>query len=290
MRITQIAGFQKALFACLVTGLVGLTSTASAAILFSDDAEGYTSVKDAVSKAGWAFSEGAVALSKNYAHSGSQSYQLSFTCNECNAYLGLQFPGRKRVFVRWWELRERAGDFPGAQDYDWSAEKAMRFRSATIQTTGVDYPLGWESANPTNQFGGPGTDGPGDLVIFGNSTASLDTQLIRYRPKINRGEWHMYEVEIDLGTQGSANGAVRLWIDDVLVAQRANVNLTPKSDATIGEIWVGGWYSGASPSPSPARRYIDDIVVSDQKIGFGSGSGGGNTPIAPMPPTNISVQ
>jgi hypothetical protein len=290
MRITQIAGFSRALFACFAAGLFSLTSTASAAVLFSDDAEGYTSVKDAVAKAGWAFAEGAVALSKNYAHSGNQSYQLSFACQECTAYLSVKFPNRKRVFVRWWELRERAGDFPGAQDYDWSAEKAMRFRSAVIESTGVDYPLGWESASSTSPFGGPGTDGPGDLVIFGNSTASLDTQLIRYRPKIKRGEWHMYEVEIDLGTRGSSNGAVRLWIDDVLVAQRTNVNLTPKTDATLGEVWVGGWYSGASPSPSPARRYIDDIVVAEEKIGFGSGGGGSTPTVAPMPPTNISVQ
>jgi hypothetical protein len=275
MRITRVAGLQRAMLACAMAALAIVTSTASAAVLFTNDAEGYSSVQDAVSRGGWAFAEGAVAISRTHARSGSQSYELSFTCQECTAYLGLQFNGRKRVFMRWWEMR--------AQDYDWSAEKAMRFRSATIQTTGVDYPLGWESASPISDFGGPGTDGPGDLVIFGNSVASLDTQLIRYRPTIKRGEWHMYEVEINLGTVGVANGAVRLWIDNVLVAERANVNLTPRTDATIGEIWVGGWYSGASPSPSPARRYIDDIVMSDQKIGYG------NT-VAPMPPSSVSVQ
>jgi hypothetical protein len=38
-----------------------------------------------------------------------------------------------------------------------------------------------------------------------------------------------------------------------------------------------------SPNPAPARRYVDDIVVADSKIGFGDEK-------TPMAPTQVSVQ
>ncbi|MBX5461133.1 MAG: hypothetical protein IRZ28_08585 [Steroidobacteraceae bacterium] len=257
---------------------------ASAATLFSDNADSVSSVSAALGSGLWARIEGNVAISKNYAHSGTQSYQLSYNANEAQSFLGVRIAGRKHVFLRWWELRERAGDFPGAQDYDWSAEKTIRFRSATIGSTGVDYCVGWEAAG--SQVGTSGTDGPGQMVIFGNSSASNGRDLLRVTPSFERGKWYMFEVEIDLGTRGQSNGALRIWQNDKLLGQVTGVNLLPSTDANIEEIWVGGWYSGLSPNPSPARRYVDDIVVADAKIGGYDGK----PPVVPNPPTSVSVQ
>jgi hypothetical protein len=180
-------------------------------------------------------------------------------------------------------VREKAGDFTGAKDYDWSAEKTVRFRSATIGSTGIDYCLGWEAAG--SQVGTSGTDGPGQMVFFGNSTASNGREHLRVMPNIQRGVWNMYEVEVDLGTRGSSNGLVRIWLNDVLLGQATGLNLLPSTDASIEEIWVGGWYSGLSPNPSPARRYVDDVILADTKVGFS-----GKPPVAPNPPTSVVAQ
>lgn len=91
----------------------------------------------------------------------------------------------------------------------------MRLRSLTLGSTGVDYPLGWEAI--TGQGGTAGTDGPGPLVIFGNSPASNGSDELRAQPNIQRGQWNMYEVEINLGPLGQANGACRIWVNDVLI-------------------------------------------------------------------------
>jgi hypothetical protein len=271
---------------CVIGCICAVVPSAQATTLFSAKADAVSNMSQALGNHTWSEIEGQVALSTNYTHSGKQSYQLSYPANESQAYLAIPVAaGRKHVFLRWWEVREKAGDFSGAHDYDWSAEKTIRFRSSTIESTGVDYCLGWEAAS--GQVGTAGTDGPGPFVIFGNSVASDEDDLLRATPQIQRGKWNMYEVEIDLGTRGQSNGAVRIWVNDKLLGQTSGLSLLPKTDASIEEIWVGGWYSGLSPNPAPARRYIDDVVLADAKIGFGNS--GPTQPVKPNPPTNVAV-
>jgi len=271
----------------LIVGLaIALPALASAETYFSDGAEGYTSAADAVSRGPWTGvdqSGGTAGPSKNYAHTGSQSIRICYGANEAQAYMEIQLPKLTHLFFRWWELRERAGDFSGALNYDWSGEKFNRLRSAEIGSSGVDYPLGWSAKG--GGFGSPGVTDAGNIGLFGNSTASNGADMFSYSYPMNRGEWHMFEVELNLGTQGSSNGATRMWIDDKLVAEKVSVNLLPKSSATIDRIWVGGWYSGATPANNSCR-YVDDIVVASSKIGSSGG-----TPTAPSPssPTNVQA-
>lgn len=268
-------------FLCL-SACLGVATAAHATTFMSDDADKFSTVADAIKAGVWDSTEGMVAISTNYAHSGNKSYKVSFPANESVAYLNFRLPsGKTRVFVRWWELRERAGDFSGAQDYDWSAEKTLRLRSSTIGSTGIDYVLGWEAAS--GQRGSSGTDGPGDMVIFGNSAASNDSEHVRVRPPFSRGVWTMIEMEINLGTAGNRDGATRLWVNDKLIGEATGLSLLPSGSSTVDQIWVGGWYSGLSPNPSPANRYIDDVVIADQKIG-------GTAQIKPEPPKSVIAQ
>jgi len=251
----------------LLGALLVMPALASAETYFSDGAEGYTSASDAVSRGPWTAvdqSGGTAGPSKNYAHSGTQSIRVCYSAQEAQAYMEITLPKLTHVFFRWWELREKAGDFSGAQDYDWSGEKFNRLRSATIGSTGIDYPLGWPAKG--GGFGSPGVTDSGPIQLFGNSTASNGSDLFSVNYAMTRGQWHMFEFELNLGTAGSANGSARLWIDDKLVTERTNVNLLPKTSATIDRIWVGGWYSGAQPANNSCR-YIDDIVVASTKIG-----------------------
>src|SRR5690606_9206385 len=114
-----------------------------------DDLE-WSDVDEAIAAGPWASRDGNVSISENYAHSGSRSLRVAYGSVEAQSYLGIELPeGADHLFCRWWELRERAGDFPGAQDYDWGGEKFNRFRSAEIgvqPTGGLDYPLGWTAA------------------------------------------------------------------------------------------------------------------------------------------------
>jgi hypothetical protein len=269
-------------------------SQSPAEVLFSNGAESVSSVATAASQG--LFSDvsdngGTVSISSNYAHSGTKSFRFCYGNNEAQAALEVVFPtGQKHVFLQWWELRERAGDFPGAQNFDWAGEKVMRLRSKVIENTGVDYPLGWAAnTGGVDSFGTPGLDNAGILTIFGNSTASNGRDLVSLEYPMARGEWHQFQMELDLGTLRTANGAARLWIDGKLKGQATSVNLLPSVDATIGIVWIGGWYSGsAGPNPSPACRYVDDIVISTTAADGGAGVT--SNPPVPNPPTDVTVR
>jgi hypothetical protein len=260
-----------------------------AATLFTHGAENLTSVQAGLSQGLFNFLStdggGLVELSSNYAHTGSKSFRFCYSKNEAQAALEIKLSsGQRHVYFQWWELRERKGDFVGANDYDWAGEKFNRMRSAVIGTTGVDYPLGWTASSG---FGSSGLDEGGNIQLFGNSTASNGADLMTFKYAMPRGQWHKFEVELDLGTLGTANGLGRLWIDGALKAERTNVVLLPKTNATIDTIWLGGWYSGSSGPIAPACRYVDDVIIAN------TGPIGGSVPaptVAPNPPENVSVQ
>jgi hypothetical protein len=79
----------------------------------------------------------------------------------------------------------------------------------------------------------PGTQGGGEISLFGNSVASDDAIHFGYPYAMPRGEWHAFELELRLGASG------------------------------------GGWYSnlGVDPEPAPAVRYVDDVTVCAEYIG-----------------------
>src|SRR5690242_19801298 len=119
-----------------VAGLAcGVVSLGHATTFFSNTADQLTGgISTALSSGSWARMEGDVQLSSNYTHDGHKhSYMFTYATLEAQSFLGIDLPaGQKHLFLRWWEVREKAGDFPSALNYDWSAEKAMRFRSLTI--------------------------------------------------------------------------------------------------------------------------------------------------------------
>jgi hypothetical protein len=266
--------FPRPVAALALSAGLALSSLAHGEVLFSSGADGLGSLQTALSQGVFtmvsAENGGTATLSSNYAHTGTQSFKFCYANNEAQAAVEVTLAvPQKHVFLEWWELRERAGDFPGANNYDWAGEKVMRIRSAIIDNTGVDYPLGWAAnTNGVDSFGTPGLDDGGVLTIFGNSVASNGNDLASYSYAMPRGEWHKFDMEIDLGTVKTNNGAARLWIDGVQRAQGTGITMLPQNDATIGIVWIGGWYSGsAGPNPSPACRYVDDVVIANTPIG-----------------------
>jgi hypothetical protein len=90
----------------------------------------------------------------------------------------------------------------------------------------------------------------------------------------NRNQWIAVEVELKLNRPGQADGEVRVYVDGV-----RKVEVTGRSDLRdasstlpFNSLLVGGWYSNSdpscsAPSPNPARRYIDDVIISTAYIG-----------------------
>lgn len=82
----------------------------------------------------------------------------------------------------------------------------------------------------------------------------------------NIGPWYCVEARVRLNDPGSANGTFMLWIDDDLEASRVDLNWVGQyDDYGINALFVENyWNSGA---PAAQERYIDNLVVSTERIG-----------------------
>lgn len=246
-----------------LAGVLATGQVTAATPYFSDSLE-WASASDAIKNGPWSRVEGDATISTQHAHSGSKSLKVCYHANEQISYLGFQNPkdksriGAKNIILGWWEYRPA--------DYDWSGEKFNRvsglFPNGNVT---LDYPLGWVA---DGGWGQPGTNGPGEIQMFGNSVYSNGKNHFSVVYKMPRQQWHYFEYEINLNDVGVSNGSASLRVDNQLLAQKTNIELRYDNTHTLDVVHMGGWYSGGNnPEPSPACRYIDDVTLTFTKSG-----------------------
>lgn len=83
-----------------------------------------------------------------------------------------------------------------------------------------------------------------------------------------RERWYKIASEVQLNTVGTSDGWVRLYVDDVLVAEKSNLLIRASADHRFNRVMFGGWYSneaaGNNPSLAPAAPtslLIDDVSI-----------------------------
>ena len=80
------------------------------------------------------------------------------------------------------------------------------------------------------------------------------------------GRWHCIETKVRLNDRGQSNGALSLWIDDVLDAERTGLNFLGNfSEYGINAVYLENYWNTGSPKAQ--ERYFDNFVVSTQRIG-----------------------
>lgn len=80
------------------------------------------------------------------------------------------------------------------------------------------------------------------------------------------GVWSCIEAHVRLNDPGRANGLFELWIDDRLEARRADLNfLGSYTDYGLNAVFVENYWNDGAPAAQ--ERYIDNLVVSTERIG-----------------------
>lgn len=80
------------------------------------------------------------------------------------------------------------------------------------------------------------------------------------------GQWHCIEGHLALNDPGSANGVLEFWIDEVRQAGRGDLDLRGRwTDYAINALVIENYWPGGAPAP--LRRWIDDVVISSERIG-----------------------
>ena len=117
-----------------------------------------------------------------------------------------------------------------------------------------------------------GTDAAGTLLTTGyNDAANLSwlgatqsaTPLF---DALHVGQWYCVEAHVRLNDAGISNGVFELWIGGNLEAQRTGLNfLGAYSAFGLNAVFVENYWNAGSPADQ--ERYLDEFVVSTERIG-----------------------
>ncbi len=81
------------------------------------------------------------------------------------------------------------------------------------------------------------------------------------------GRWFCIEVHMQLNTRDAADGLFEYWIDDQLEAQRTGLNwISAYSDYGINAVYLEQYWTSV-PFTQIQQRYLDNFVVSTERIG-----------------------
>ena len=82
------------------------------------------------------------------------------------------------------------------------------------------------------------------------------------------GTWYCVEAHVRLNDPGQSNGIFELWIDDFVEARHTDLNWIGQfSGYGINTVFLENYWNAGSPIAQ--SRYMDNVVVSTQRIGCG---------------------
>jgi hypothetical protein len=225
------------------------------------------------------------------AHDGSHSVDLFYRTGSTGAGwmwkkgLRADSSGQDSQFVRWWQKWQTGFAFADGDDQkvwlleglqpqdEWDQTANWKVYVHFIGDTTVSGVAREELYLDSFVHSGPGQWDGQWSGLRQNRTVSRYTT----------NTWHCTEIEIKHNTPGNANGTVRMWVNDSLALEHANVKL--RDDAVSwNALMLNGWYDTGSGVPRDQHSWIDQVVVSSSRIGCGS------SPVVPSPPQNLQAQ
>lgn len=84
---------------------------------------------------------------------------------------------------------------------------------------------------------------------------------------VSRGVWHMLEFEVTLNAVGSANAAIRMWLDGVLRGEWSGFAFRSTTDLRLNVLTLEASMSEISASPQDQALDVDDILVTTGRPG-----------------------
>ncbi len=86
--------------------------------------------------------------------------------------------------------------------------------------------------------------------------------------KSHVGKWYCVEAHVRLNDAGTSNGVFELWIDDYIEARHTDMNWLGRfADYGINTVFIENYWNAGSPVDQ--YRYVDNFIVSTQRIGCG---------------------
>jgi hypothetical protein len=176
-----------------------------------------------------------------------------------------------RLYVKWesnWRNTASGGDktvglYGNRIDNHWSG-----FGKAGIKPTGTDFFLGMVTSLSWHT-----RSNPGEMIFYsyypdmekapdGMYWGSFFFQNAP-RTGMKPGQWYCLEYELRVNTPGMRDGSQKMWIDGQLKGEVNNMRWRDTTDLRINAVQLS--FSGGGPKTQ--HKWIDNVVVSTQKIG-----------------------
>jgi hypothetical protein len=84
------------------------------------------------------------------------------------------------------------------------------------------------------------------------------------REAVQAGRWYCLELELGVNQPGLRDGYQRMWINDLFKGEQTGIRWRDTTDVRINAVQLT---FSASPVPSTEHVWIDNLVVSTQRIG-----------------------
>ncbi|MGA2631633.1 MAG: polysaccharide lyase, partial [Terriglobia bacterium] len=84
---------------------------------------------------------------------------------------------------------------------------------------------------------------------------------------LNYNQWYCLELEVQLNTPGSSDGAVRFWVNGTQVLNQTGVNIRGSFTTGAGVISFGRQADRTNYNPVNEYRYWNDMVISTSYVG-----------------------
>lgn len=211
-------------------------------------------------------------------HSGSRALRVAFTRNEQAGGASMTIEPQEHLFTRYYDYYDQGFDFACGM-------KVHRLTSQTGEFADFDV-----ISYSTGDTAGAGADycgtNPMSGLHVGCNGGPHDWGSLFTPVRFERGRWTCVEHEIVLNQVGQSDGLVRLWVDGVLAGEKLGLFIRDASSQGVNRVLFGGWYSngcaGRNPCVDPATesvRYIDDVVIANERIGC--------SPVDPVDPDPV---
>lgn len=236
----------------LIAGLIGIallaislqSTTATAGTFWTDDFESGLGSWSAHDGAG----PGNIEIVTEEAHSGSHSLRLHFTDLNVGSgpFIDRYGPSTTDMYVRAWIKASPGFQYSGSSTKLSYAPRGDSYPSCLLNAQG--------GPQIFIQCQGVPNDGSfsHDFIDHASSQAVISQS------------WHCVEWQVSYGNVGQSNGAVRIWWDDNLVAERTGIPFLSSS----ADMYLVRMYR----ERGLGNLYWDDFSVGDSRRGCGDSS------------------
>ena len=87
------------------------------------------------------------------------------------------------------------------------------------------------------------------------------------RGQLENNRWYAIEQYVKMNTPGKRDGIIRAWVDGKLAMERTDIRFRDVPTLKIEAIWMNVYFGGTSTAESAHHLYLDEVVVSRDRIG-----------------------